>query len=207
MSPSGNTPGTSRCRERILKAAVDALADEGLQVSVDRIAARAGVAKQTLYNHFGSKEELCAEIGNHFADSFLVDLDDLGSDLRGALLRFGSNVRERTLSDRSIAIFRAFLGTGGHLSPENSAIRTQVINRVDDRMSSVLSGAMALGQLRQTDPHFVADMLFAMLLEGDRMRRLAGAPGWSGEEETLRLHSIVDAFLFAFQPQQHEVES
>ncbi len=201
MSQLGTSLPANRCRDRILQAAMDALVDEGHRVSVDRIAARAGVAKQTLYNHFGSKEELYAQIGNYFADSFLVDLEDLGNDLRGALLRFGANLRERTLSDRPIAIFRAFLGAGAHGSPEHSAIRTQVINRVDDRMSALLAEAMARGLLGQADPQFVADMLFSMLLEGDRMRRLAGAPAWSSEEEQQRLSLIIDAFLKAFAPQ------
>lgn len=195
------------CRERILQAAMDALAEEGHQVSVDRIAARAGVSKQTLYNHFGSKEDLHAEIGTHFADSFLIALDDLGSDLRGALLRFGANLRKRTLADRPIAIFRAFLGAGAHGSPEHSAIRAQLISRMDKRMSSLLSDAMARGQLRRADPRFVAEMLFAMLLDGDRMRRLAGAPAWSAREEQQRLKCIVDAFLAAFQPDDSQKQT
>jgi AcrR family transcriptional regulator len=46
-------------RERLLAAADDLFYSEGVQtVGIDRIVAQAGVAKASLYNLFGSKEEL-----------------------------------------------------------------------------------------------------------------------------------------------------
>ncbi|MGH9121340.1 MAG: TetR/AcrR family transcriptional regulator [Acidimicrobiales bacterium] len=48
-------------RERLLQAANDLFYSEGIQtVGIDRIIERAGVAKASLYNLFGSKEELVA---------------------------------------------------------------------------------------------------------------------------------------------------
>jgi len=46
-------------RERILGAAYDLFSTRGIQaVGVDAIVERSGVARQTLYRHFGSKQEL-----------------------------------------------------------------------------------------------------------------------------------------------------
>jgi AcrR family transcriptional regulator len=45
-------------REAILDAAMVVLGERGVSVSMDEIARRAGVSKQTVYNHFGSKAEL-----------------------------------------------------------------------------------------------------------------------------------------------------
>jgi AcrR family transcriptional regulator len=46
-------------RERLLDAASELFYDEGIQsVGIDRIIEKAGVAKASLYNTFGSKEEL-----------------------------------------------------------------------------------------------------------------------------------------------------
>lgn len=43
----------------VLRAAIEAFADEGLRgTSMERVAARCGVAKATLHGHFGSKAEL-----------------------------------------------------------------------------------------------------------------------------------------------------
>src|ERR1700760_128234 len=46
-------------RERLLKAANELFYDEGIQtVGIDRIIEKAGGAKASLYNTFGSKDEL-----------------------------------------------------------------------------------------------------------------------------------------------------
>ena len=44
--------------EAILEATAEAIFERGLAVSMDEIARRAGVSKQTIYNHYGSKGDL-----------------------------------------------------------------------------------------------------------------------------------------------------
>lgn len=44
--------------EAILDAAMEVLGERGVSVSMGEIARRAGVSKQTVYNHYGSKAEL-----------------------------------------------------------------------------------------------------------------------------------------------------
>ncbi|QIY93203.2 TetR/AcrR family transcriptional regulator [Streptomyces sp. S1D4-11] len=58
MPSKANAPKPS-ARERLLAAADDLFYHEGVQtVGIDRIVQQAGVAKASLYNLFGSKEEL-----------------------------------------------------------------------------------------------------------------------------------------------------
>ena len=58
---SATTERRRPARERLLDAANDLFYAEGVQtVGIDRIIERAGVAKASLYNLFGSKEELVA---------------------------------------------------------------------------------------------------------------------------------------------------
>lgn len=58
---SAQTSPRPSARERLLDAANELFYAEGVQsVGIDRIIERAGVAKATLYNLFGSKEELVA---------------------------------------------------------------------------------------------------------------------------------------------------
>ena len=55
---TGTAPGTS-ARERLLAAASELFYAEGVHtVGIDRVIERAGVAKASLYNTFGSKDEL-----------------------------------------------------------------------------------------------------------------------------------------------------
>ncbi|MBW8890914.1 MAG: helix-turn-helix transcriptional regulator, partial [Burkholderiales bacterium] len=44
--------------EAILDAAVEVIGQRGLGAPMEAIAKRAGVSKQTVYNHYGSKAEL-----------------------------------------------------------------------------------------------------------------------------------------------------
>lgn len=52
----------ARNRALLLDAAAAELSEHGLDVSIARIAARAGVAKGTVFNHFPTKEDLVAAI-------------------------------------------------------------------------------------------------------------------------------------------------
>ena len=44
--------------QAILDAAAEVMAERGVQAPVDEIARRAGVSKQTIYNHYGSTAEM-----------------------------------------------------------------------------------------------------------------------------------------------------
>ncbi|MFJ4844783.1 MULTISPECIES: TetR/AcrR family transcriptional regulator [unclassified Streptomyces] len=58
-SSAGHAEARPSARARLLKAANELFYDEGVQtVGIDRVIDRAGVAKASLYNTFGSKDEL-----------------------------------------------------------------------------------------------------------------------------------------------------
>src|SRR5215204_5592639 len=76
MNESNTHPSTTRSttavrasrgridkREAILTAALRVFSQQGYErASVDEIAAEAGVAKPTIYNHFGTKEQLFRDV-------------------------------------------------------------------------------------------------------------------------------------------------
>ncbi len=51
-----------RTRKRLVKAASEAFAEHGSEVSVAQIAERAGIGKGTVFRHFATKEDLLAAI-------------------------------------------------------------------------------------------------------------------------------------------------
>ncbi len=80
-------PGRPRdpaCDAAILQATLDVFAEEGYAgVNIDRVAARAGVGKATIYRRYSSKAELVVEAvrcGAH-VDDWLPDTGDLRADL------------------------------------------------------------------------------------------------------------------------------
>jgi len=59
MSTKSLVPEKRSARERLLSAAEELFYEEGVNtVGIDKVIERAGVAKASLYDHFGSKEEL-----------------------------------------------------------------------------------------------------------------------------------------------------
>lgn len=93
----------ARNRRALLDAASAELATHGLDVSIARIAARAGVAKGTVFNHFPTKEDLVAEVFDDRVAGLVAFGEGLreASDPEAALLRFMTAGVELQANDRS----------------------------------------------------------------------------------------------------------
>lgn len=77
--PSGERAAGKR--RAILAAARTVFVREGSGVGVDQIAAEAGVSKVTVYNHFGSKDQLFAEVIGSALEEALAS-SDAGAEIR-----------------------------------------------------------------------------------------------------------------------------
>ncbi|MEU7766089.1 TetR family transcriptional regulator [Nocardia sp. NPDC049190] len=92
-----------RTRETLVRAAAQALAESGVDVTIAEIADRAGVAKGTVFRHFASKDELVSAIVADVIDDLAVfaeGLLDSGSP-RQALLDFLAAGIELQARDRA----------------------------------------------------------------------------------------------------------
>ncbi len=197
MSLDQETPNGPR--ERLLAAACEAFREEGYQVSVDRIAARAQVARQTLYNHFHSKDELFGEVVRHSIESVLVTLDGDG-DARATLVSFGDAYRARLLSPGGLAIFRIVVAEAPRFPELAKQFFRQGPQTTRKRLANYLSHTMKAGWLRQDDPDFAAEMLTAMLLDFDRLRGLINLQ--TDLLKPTKTAQVVDCFLRSFAPEK-----
>ncbi len=83
----GVDPRVERSRIVILQAAVEELADVGYGgVTIEAIAARAGVGKSTIYRHWPDKLTLIADALETFHEQMVPDLGDLSAQDAIALL-------------------------------------------------------------------------------------------------------------------------
>jgi AcrR family transcriptional regulator len=125
----GNRHGRSeQARLSVLEAADDLLVEKGFaQLTVEGIAQRAGVAKQTIYRWWSSKTEI-------LLDAFLADaaedLEPPGGDYRAYLRRLGHFL---TGSDAG-AVFRALMAEAQHDPALAGRLRTEYLAKQRERL-------------------------------------------------------------------------
>jgi AcrR family transcriptional regulator len=143
----GNRHGRSeQARQAVLEAADDLLAERGFAgVTIEGVAARAGVAKQTIYRWWPSKVDILLEAFTEDAAQDLTPPDhgDLGDDLRAHLRATADFL---TASDPG-AVFRALTGQAQH-DPELAArLRADYVEPQRARDRIPLRRAVERGQL------------------------------------------------------------
>lgn len=185
-------------RERVLRAATSSFLAHGYGSSVDAIARRAGVAKQTVYEHFPSKDELFKEAARGLARRVLVALDAEPRDVRATLSRFALAYRRRVLGAQGIAIFRALVPEVPRFRALARSMYAAGAGETVRRLAAYLQKAMDAGQLRRDDPELAAELLMGMLVGHERIKRLFGVTH-SKAGGVQRAERIVDCFLRAYQ--------
>jgi TetR/AcrR family transcriptional repressor of mexJK operon len=185
-------------RERVLHAATRSFLARGYSSSIDAIARRAGVARQTVYEHFESKDALFQEAVRGLARRVLVTLDESPRELRATLTRFALAYRRRVLGAQGIAMFRALVPEVPRFRPLARSMYAAGAGETVRRLAERLDQAMRAGELRRDDSEFAAELFLGMLVGQERVRRLFGFPGRAASDRA-RAERIVDCFLRAYQ--------
>ncbi|MDR2000161.1 MAG: TetR/AcrR family transcriptional regulator [Zoogloeaceae bacterium] len=188
------------CHRRLVEAAAQEFGRDGFRgASVDRIAAAAGVAKQTLYNHFPSKEALFEETIRCHVRDIVVELGDAQGGIRERLLAFGDTFRQRLLSQGGLEWYRMMVGELSRMPELGGMVWHQGILATQRHLADFLAAAMTRGELRHDDPAFAAEMLCSMLINSDRTRGLLADDPVSPADPQ-RVSSIINCFLRAYRP-------
>lgn len=159
-------PRSEAAREAALAATVELVLAHGVEgITFEAVASRSGVAKTTLYRHFGSKQAMvAAAAGSCFVAVATPDTGDLAEDLR--LIFEGYNVieEERRLPD----IMPALLTASGS-DPELDRLLTSML---DERRRPIRT-ALQLAQLRgEISRDLDLDVAIALLVGPFVQRRM-----------------------------------
>lgn len=164
-------------RLQMLYAAGSLFLDNGFDgVSMEQIAAAAGVSKQTVYSHFGSKEELFSAI----IDS-KVRLHDLTDELfntnlpiHKVLTELGRHLTDLLMSDDAIGMFRVCISEAGQRDGIATLYWKAGPERLTHRFTHYLQHQKDTGKLQIEQPHFAAQQFLSMLKGEAFMRRALG---------------------------------
>jgi len=173
----GNRHGRSaEARLAVLEAADDLLAERGFAgVTVEGIAARAGVAKQTIYRWWPSKTDILFEALAVDAAEFFTSPDhgELGPDLRDRLGQLATFLSETD----SGAVVRALAGQAQHDPAVAARFAAEFVAVQRDRDREPFRRAVARGELAAgTDIDLAIDQLagpvyYRVLVTGESVPR------------------------------------
>jgi AcrR family transcriptional regulator len=140
--------------DRALTVAADLVARSGLAgVSMDDVAAAAGVSRATLYRLFPSKAALFGALLRRYSpfEPVLAILDEIGDrPPREVIGRIGLTVA--SIGQARIELLRAAIADVGRAGPDAIEGVRDVIGPTIGRLAAYLSAQMAAGRLRPMQP-------------------------------------------------------
>ena len=201
MQPSPLSPAAAQRRQRVHDAVRELMAEQGFRVSMDAVAARAGCSKQTLYAHFGSKQELMRSVMQEHLDMATARLDGPASDPRAVLLGFAMEHLQRLSDPHVITTCQLFSAEAAQFPEEARALYRDGCDTLQQRLADWLEAASKRGQLQHDDPHFAAELLLGMIVGLDFERQRFAVPHRDTDAKRLQWAEFaVDSFLKAFAP-------
>ena len=199
-------PRPARSRELILDAAVGFFARHGfLAANMDELAAEAGVAKRTVYNLFGSKDELFRAVVHRttgIAERFVaeqvsapVGVAPLDEEMREFAVAHARSV----LTPRVVAVRRLLIGESTRFPDLAAEYFERVPRAVIRAVAERLRRYRDAGLLAMPDPETAAEH-FAYLVLGASLDRALFDPRPIPDEELQRpARAGAEVFLRAYR--------
>lgn len=168
--------GAAKTRDRLLKAAVEVFAAEGIAGATTReIARAAGVNEVTLFRHFQSKEQLLNAVAQHItalATESLTHQEEWTQDLQRDLLHY-AHLYDQMLEEYE-ALIRMFIGEAQRHPDEALQVFQQSAIPLREKLVTYLQNGRERGTVRaEIDPALVVDMFTGMLLAGMLRRHVS----------------------------------
>jgi AcrR family transcriptional regulator len=173
-SPRRGRPRDMRCDEAILQATLDLLSEGGAgSLSIDGVAARAGVGKATIYRRWNSKEALVLEALS--SDTSIIESPDTGT-LRGDLESYFGTLLDKVQSSAGSDVLPHLI-EAAHYDAEVRQSLDQYLSSRQKPLRVVLHRAQQRGEIASTvdikvmSDALVGPIIYRRLLSKDRVDR------------------------------------
>lgn len=162
--------------EAILDAAVEVLGERGLAASMEEVARRAGVSKQTIYNHYGSKAELIRALVDRRVADITAPLEMPGADEHpeATLAGFARTMLQAIISPRATAMMRLYIQGAGEAPDVARAVFEAGPKASRARLAAFLARETADGRLAVDDPAMAAEFFGGMVVGTYQLADLLG---------------------------------
>lgn len=160
-------------QRRILEAALSVFAAEGYSgTSMDAIAAKAAVSKPTLYQYFGTKEQLFTEIMLAERNTMLLAFDHPGTDMVAELHSFAWHYADTVMRPEFLSLARLIIGEAQRFPEIGRAYQAAGPDRVLAGMITYLNRQRDAGKLSFDDAELAAEDLWGLILSAPRNQAL-----------------------------------
>ena len=157
---------SERKHDDIISAAITEFRNNGFgATSMDNLAARAGVSKRTVYNHFASKEILFQKIAQQMFDySAKMTAINYQKNLSLAkqLLAFADKELELLASEKFRDLAKIMIGECIH-SPELAANTMAQLNEQEQGLEHWITDAISDKKLKTVDSAYAAGQFIALI--------------------------------------------
>jgi AcrR family transcriptional regulator len=200
----GGVGQAERIREMILSAAKTVFLRDGYGASLESIAKAAEIARQTVYNQFGSKEQLFAEVVQSVYQRMLAPIFvvDRRADMISMLTELGRHLMKVALHPDSLALQRIAMGeyrnTPTLMRVAHTLRASHAIPVLTEYLADYLRGQMQYGVIDAADPLLSAEAFFGSLIAHARYRLSIGVEGDTPEQLEARLRLCVEVFARGF---------
>lgn len=189
--------------EAILDAAIEVMAERGLGASLEEIARRAGVSKQTIYNHYGGKAELARALAERRAHEIGQVLGAPGAvdTPEETIAAYARVLLRAVMSARGMAIYRMAMLASTTMPDVARAIYEAGPKASRRSLADFLRLENAAGRLSCPDPQEAAEFFGGMVLGRFQTASLMGQPVDLSDAEIERV--AVEAamrFMRAYAP-------
>lgn len=176
--PLRGRPRDSSKSKAILEAASELFLELGFDgTSMDGVARRAGVSKQTVYSHYASKEHLFGEavhgaIATYYPEKALASVDS--HTLEGDLTAVCHMLASLLMDDRAIAMFRLLVAAGAKGSAMGEIFWKSGPADIQVQLSNFLATWVERGELEIDDTAKAGQQLVALVKEPAHFRIAIG---------------------------------
>lgn len=189
--------------EAILDAAVEVIGQRGLSAPMEAIARRAGVSKQTVYNHYGSKAELVRALMARRVDLITAPLRVPGAEKkpREALEAYARSMLETVISSNSYSVMRVIIQGAGEMPDIAHEVFEAGPRHARRQLATFLETETRLGRLKVENFDQAAEFFSGMVLGHSQLRALLRLPSDKTQAQfDDHAREAAERFLRAYAP-------
>jgi TetR/AcrR family transcriptional repressor of mexJK operon len=190
---------TSRKRSAVIDAARRVFTEKGYNASMEEVAFEAEVSKQTIYNQFGSKEQLFHAMIEDKVSEMIAPITEAGPDAdpRDVLMEIGRNYHTKVIAPDNVKMIRILL-----VAPNATAVLRDLYAHGPSRFTRTFADWLEVqnlaGRLRVPDAVLAAEHFVSFTFGSLFLKRLYGVPApYDMEDAERRVTYCVEAFLRA----------